>query len=86
MDTNGGITKVVDNGLGVPYVSTVPFGSSRIRAPASDYIANKAWSTADTITHSCNSCGVIGTEVSRVCNCSYTQVDGKSGLCATCTK
>jgi len=84
MDTNGGITKVVDNGLGVPYVSTVPFGSSRIRAPASDYTANKAWSTGDIITHSCNSCGVIGTEVSRVCNCSYTQVDGKSGLCATC--
>jgi len=86
MDTNGGIAKVVDNGLGVPYVSTVPFGSSRIRAPASDYTANKAWSTGDIITHSCNSCGVIASEISQLCNCSYTPLDSKSGLCATCRK
>jgi len=86
MDTDGGITKVVDNGLGVSYVSTTPFGSSRIRAPASDYTNNKAYNTADVVTHSCDSCGVITREVSRLCNCAYTQVDTKSGLCAGCTK
>lgn len=86
LDTNGGITKVVDNGLGVSYVSTTPFGSSRIRAPASDYTDNKAYNTADIITHSCNSCGVIESEISRVCNCSYIPVDSKSGLCAACIR
>lgn len=86
MDTRGGITKVVDNGLGVTYVTTTPFGSSRIRAPASDYTDNKAYNVADIITRSCNSCGVIASEISRICDCSYTQVDSKSGLCATCRK
>ena len=86
MDTRGGITKVVDNGLGVSYVTTTPFGSSRIRAPASDYTDNKAYNAADITTHSCNSCGVITSEISRICDCSYTQVDTKSGLCATCRK
>jgi hypothetical protein len=86
MDTSGNITKVVDNGLGVPYVNIIPFGSSRIRAPASDYIDNKAWNTADIVTRTTNSCGTISSEISRMCNCSYIEVDDKSGLCATCRK
>ena len=86
MDTSGNISKVVDNGLGVPYVSAIPFGSSRIRAPTSDYIDNRAWNTADMITQTRNTCGIITSEVSRMCNCSYTEVDSKSGLCKRCSK
>jgi len=86
MDTNGGIEKVVDNGLGIRYVTRTPFGSSRIRAPASDYTDNKAYNTADIITRSYNSCGITTSEISRLCNCSYRPTDSKSGLCAACRK
>jgi carbonic anhydrase len=86
MDTNGSISKVVDNGIGTPYVGTTPFGSSRIRAPASDYTDNIAWNTGDTMTQTRNTCGVITSEVSRLCNCSYVDVDSKSGLCSSCVK
>ena len=86
MDTSGNISKVVDNGLGVQYISTTPFGTSRIRAPASDYIDNKAWNTADTITQTRSRCGIITSEVSRMCTCSYIPIDTKSGLCISCSK
>ena len=86
MDTAGRVIKVADNGLGVTYVATTPFGSSRIRAPASDYTDNKAFNTGDIVTRSFNSCGVIKSEISQLCNCSYTPLDSKSGLCAACRK
>jgi carbonic anhydrase len=86
MDTSGNISKVVDNGLGVPYISTTPFGSSRIRAPASDYTNNKAWNSADVVTQSRSTCGIITSELSRMCSCSYVPNNIKSGSCASCSK
>jgi hypothetical protein len=72
MDTNGGISKVVDNGFGVTYVTSVPFGSSRIRGAASDNTDSIAFLSGDVITQRISSCGNRTIyEISQLCNCEY---------------
>jgi len=49
MDTQGGITKVVDDNRGVQLDIPKPFGSSRIRAPASEIVDLHAKASADYV-------------------------------------
>jgi len=70
MDTNGGITKVVDDGNGVQFSMPKNFGSSLTRNPASNYTNSVLWRKTDYISRSEDD--ITNT---RLCSCSSTSVE-----------
>jgi hypothetical protein len=84
IDTEGVVTKVIDDGRGVSVDIVKPPGSSRIRSPASEYTDSVGFNRADFITqrHS-GSCNTQLTST-RLCECYPSPVVTKTGNCARC--